>query len=119
RSSKRSTANASSDPCAEDGKAGCPANANDRAVSLALNGVTRRTKNKKGLERVAAELDRRRARPGVKDGWVTFDSRGAAEDLGMQPRTVERDLDLMVGKYNILEERQLPAPDEEVTDKAG
>ena len=68
-------------------------------------------RNTKGLRRVAEELDRRIARGDNPYGWVTFDSRGPADKLGMQRRTVQRNLDWL-REQGIVDERELRPPGE-------
>jgi DNA-binding transcriptional ArsR family regulator len=110
-----------------------PASAHHRGVSLAVTkllglddeprkmdwaGPSKRERppglrNTKGLRRVAEELDRRIARQDNPYGWVTFDSRGSADKLGMQRRTVQKNLDWL-RDHGIVDERELRPPGETI-----
>jgi hypothetical protein len=115
-----STRNASGKTGVEERTSRPSAYTTSRGGPLAQTEFWKGMKNPKGLRRTAEEIDRRLARPRhALDPWITLDSRGLAEDLGTDDRrTVQKNLDWFVA-HGFLEERQLPAPDEEVTDKAG
>lgn len=88
------------------------AQGNANAWGLSRTATQLRRGNLKAVERVAENMDRRGARlaPGE---WLSYDTRRAATELGMQRTSVRRALLWLVAR-GILAERQLPAPGKKI-----
>jgi hypothetical protein len=105
-----STRNAGGNTDAAEEESAHPAYANAWGVTRTARKLRRG--NLRAVERVAEDLDRRSTRLAPGD-WLSYDSRRAARELGMDRKSIRLALRWLI-KHGILTGRQPPAPGDKV-----